>query len=120
MVLTDITECKRSEAALRESEDRYRTLIEWSPEPIIVSRERVLIYLNPAAVILFGARSALDLIGRPVTDLIHPDSLDDALARERYIVEHGFAPGVEQILVQLGGTLVYVEIQSTLIVYDGA
>ncbi|MDX6382858.1 MAG: hypothetical protein QOK48_431, partial [Blastocatellia bacterium] len=41
---------QRSEAALRESEGRYRALVEWSPEAITVHRDGKLLFVNPAAV----------------------------------------------------------------------
>ncbi|MCX5761432.1 MAG: CHASE domain-containing protein, partial [Gemmatimonadetes bacterium] len=46
----------------QESERRYRTLVEWVPEPLYVVRDGKLAYLNPAAVKLFGARSAHDVL----------------------------------------------------------
>jgi diguanylate cyclase (GGDEF)-like protein/PAS domain S-box-containing protein len=71
----DVTDRARAEAALRESEERYRRLVEHSPQAIAVEQGGVFAYLNPAAVRLLGAESAEDLLGRPVTDVVHPDDV---------------------------------------------
>lgn len=58
-----VTERKRATEALRESEERYRQLVETSPEAIAVHSEGKLVFLNPAALKLLGATSAEQLIG---------------------------------------------------------
>lgn len=63
-VYSDISDAKRREAEIEESEARYRRVVEGSPDAIMVSSEDVIVYVNLAAIRLFGARSASDLVGR--------------------------------------------------------
>ncbi|MDO9199564.1 MAG: ATP-binding protein [Rhodoferax sp.] len=105
---------------MQESERRFRTLIEWAPEPIAVHRGGRLIYVNPAAIRMFGARSEHELIGKPILDLVHPDFHATVLARVKSVTLHGVpTPMIEERFVRLDGTIIEVEAQSTSIVYDG-
>jgi diguanylate cyclase (GGDEF)-like protein/PAS domain S-box-containing protein len=111
----------RAEQALRESEARYRTLTEWSPEAVAVHRAGRLLYVNPAALKLFGARSADEMVGRPIFDFIHPDYHRMVRERIRRSAEHqGAAPPAEEVFMKLDGTPVPVEVQGREIIYDGA
>ncbi|MCG6535216.1 MAG: GAF domain-containing protein, partial [Syntrophales bacterium LBB04] len=65
-------ECKRVEEALRESVESYRSLVETSPDAIFLHDEGKLVYLNPAAVRLFGAGSAEELYGKNAFEIVHP------------------------------------------------
>ena len=88
-ILRDITERKRAEAALTEAEERYRSLVELSPDSIVVRRGQEFVFANSAAARLYGADQPSELIGRSAVDLIHPDFRD--LARER--MEHNMSGG---------------------------
>lgn len=116
----DITLRKQMQSALEESERRYRTILEWTPEPIVVQKGSKLIYLNPAAVTLFGARSAEELISVPVISLVHPDYRQISIQRSRNLNEGGKSnPLMEQKFLKLDGSTIHVEVQSTWIEFDG-
>ena len=77
----DLSRQKRTEQALHDSEKRYRTMVELSVDAIAVHTKGALVYVNPAAVKLFGAPSAADLIGKPISSVIPQDDLDSAMTR---------------------------------------
>ena len=106
---------------LQDSEERYRIMVEWSPEAILVHRLGTVLYVNTAAIKLFGAADAKDLIGRATTSLIHPDFRDAQVARMHSINnKDAIVPRVESRFLQLDGTPIDVRVQGTAIVYDGA
>ena len=117
VTMRDITQRKQAEAALIDSEQRYRTLVEWTPEPIVVHAGEQVLYVNPAAVKMFGAGSASELIKRPVLDWVHPDYHQVIFQRRAKYVRD--SPIVEQQMLRLDGSAVVVEVQGTAISFDG-
>ena len=116
-LLTDITERKATENELRDSEERYRHLVDSSPDGIVVSQDGIVLLVNPAYVELMGASSAEELAGRNLVDFYHPDLQD--VVRERVLaVSRGLsAPSMEQKVVRLDGVTIDVEAQSEPILY---
>jgi PAS domain S-box-containing protein len=103
-------ECKRVEEALRESEESYRSLVETSPDAIFLHEEGRIVYLNPAAVRLFGAGSAEDLCGRNALDFIHPDDREEIKNRRHFIMTRGMLAPLKEIrIVRRDGSTVNVE-----------
>jgi PAS domain S-box-containing protein len=72
-VSRDNTEKNRADQALRESEERYRALVELSPDPICVFVGGKFVFVNSAAVEIFCAESSDELVGRSIIDMVHPD-----------------------------------------------
>jgi len=108
------------QAALQASEERYRTLVEWSPEAVAVHRDGQLLYVNPAAIKMFGAACAQELVGKPILDFVHPDCHALVRAQVKRITEHGVGGlSVEEKLLKLDGTVIDAEVQNTSILYDG-
>jgi len=71
-LIHDMTEHKKIEEALRESEEMYRLLVEDANEAIIVAQEGILKFVNPKAVEVTGY-SKSELESKQFTELIHPD-----------------------------------------------
>jgi PAS domain S-box-containing protein len=71
-VMRDITERKQAEEALRESEQKYRTLVDSANEGILVAQDGMLKFVNRQAIELSGHAEA-ELLGKPFTNFIHPD-----------------------------------------------
>jgi PAS domain S-box-containing protein len=119
VAFNDLLESLRQrELALSDSELRYRTLVEWTPQAFLVFGDGTVVYANPEALRLFGAQSASELVGRAVIDLIHPEFR--ALAAERIkraIDDHVLNPAVEAKFVKVDGTLIDVITQSRSITY---
>lgn len=64
---------RRYEAALSDSEQRFRLLVERAPDGIFVQIDARFAYVNPEAVRLFGATGKEQLLGLPVASRVHPD-----------------------------------------------
>ncbi|UTW68824.1 PAS domain S-box protein [Anaerobacillus sp. HL2] len=66
MYFLNITKEKQLEEAYSESEERYRSLVEASPDTISVQIDGIFVFINPAGVQLLGAKSKDEIIGRSV------------------------------------------------------
>ncbi len=99
----------RDERALRESEERFRRLVEVLPVAVLINGGGRILYCNPAFVRLIGAKGPEELLGRSALDVVHPDDLEAVQARIA-AVEHGMLPvgSIERKLVRLDGTPVSV------------
>ncbi|WP_166179183.1 PAS domain S-box protein [Rubrobacter tropicus] len=73
-IMRDIGGRREAEERLRESEERYRRLVENSPDAIAVLAEGSIAFVSPAGARLVGAGSPGELLGVPYLDLFHPGS----------------------------------------------
>jgi PAS domain S-box-containing protein len=96
--------------ALARDEQRYRNLVEVSPDAILLNRGGKVALANPACARLFGARDPAELIGRTAIELFHPDY--HPLIRDRIadIVAGRSIPLLEERIIRLDGEVRDVEV----------
>ncbi len=118
--LEDITDRKLAEQALRDSEERYRRLVETSPDGIFVHQDGRVVFANAAAARLLGAPSPAELIGTPIAEFIHPSVIDEVRSRLRRLGEGAEnVPPLDQTLVRLSKDTLDAEIAASACMYSG-
>ncbi|WP_067467443.1 diguanylate cyclase domain-containing protein [Nocardia amamiensis] len=94
---------------------RYRSLVEHTPDGICVHEGGMVVYVNPATIRLLAAESAEQVVGRPLTDFVHPASVPALLDRIGALTVAGAASAPTEIrLMRLDGGTVPVETVSVL------
>ncbi|MCF7802609.1 MAG: PAS domain S-box protein [Candidatus Marinimicrobia bacterium] len=116
----DITDQKRAQESLEESEARYRNLIDVAPTGIAVHCDGKVVFVNPAGARILGAQSPEDLVGKPISAIIHPDGLAQARQRIQRMLsgKQGLYP-VEDVYIKMDGTPLHVEVVATVLTYRG-
>jgi diguanylate cyclase (GGDEF)-like protein/PAS domain S-box-containing protein len=121
----DISRLKETEAelqqviiAMKESEERYRSLVELSPDGIAIEADNKSVFMNPAGMQLLGASDPDRIIGLPVVDILHPDS-------KKRISKRVQKPGAvalvweEEKFLRFDGRTIDVEVAGVPFYYNG-
>ncbi len=116
----DLTEHKRAQEVLQESEERFRTLVDGAPDGIFVQGDGRMLYINPAMVRLLGAERAEDLLGTEFIALIAPEYLEAVRDRIRVQRETGLPVlPMEQEYLRVDGLRVAVETVAVPLRFQG-
>ena len=119
-VLEDITERKSIQEALRESEERYRRLLDHNPAAIVVHVDGKIVYANKASLDLVAASSPEDALGKQIFEFVHPDYRKIVLERVKQCqTDEKFAKPIEEKFLRLDGKSVDVEVTAIPITYQG-
>ncbi len=114
--IIDITERKHAEEALRESEEKYKTLVETSPDAVSATDlEGKITYASQQTLNLYGYRNAKELIGKSALDLIAPEEHERAKKNLKRILKEGIIKNEEYILLKKDGTRFFGELSAALV-----
>ena len=107
----EINNRKLVEQHLRQSEIKYRGLIELSPEAILVNQDNSVVLVNKSALDLFGAHSSEQILGKSLFELFHSDSHEIMSGRINNLLLKGEkVPVIEEKIIRMDGDVRDVEI----------
>lgn len=104
---------------MKESENRFRKLVELSPEPIAVHSQGKLIFVNEACLKMIGAENKELVLGKSILEFVSPRYHEVVKERIQYMMQGGTAAPIEQQFIRLDGIFIDVEVTGTQMKFEG-
>ncbi|MBI3501062.1 MAG: PAS domain S-box protein [Bacteroidetes bacterium] len=118
--LIDITETKRVQQALQESEENYKSLIEHTPDGILIHDEKgETIFANPAALKMIGISSLQEVAEKNLFGYVLPEYHEKIRTRKEELSQGKEAPFMEIKIRKVDGKTIEVETKTSRINYHG-
>jgi len=115
----DITDRRRAEKALQESEEKYRNLFDNASEAIFVAEAGNIVFLNPRTSSMIGY-SGDELLNRSFIEFIHPDERELVIDRHVKRLQGVALPSrYEFRIIHKTGTTIWVELNTVIISWEG-
>ncbi|WP_246943001.1 PAS domain-containing protein [Bacillus pinisoli] len=116
--IRDISSMKLAESKLKNREETYRNLIDYSPDAVIVLNENHINFINETGMRLLGASTKEEMYTKSIYDFVHPDYIELALKRIKLVKEGRATEFTEYKLLRLDGTIIEVEIMGIPTIYE--
>lgn len=118
-IVEDFSEKKRAESTLRQSEEKYRLVVENASDGILVAQDDRIRFLNSRLALMLGYDKQ-ELIGKPFSEFIHPSDQQMVLDRHRRRIAGGQPPNRYAIrLVRKNGNVRWHEIAAGPVAWEG-
>ncbi len=118
-LVRDITERSKAEEKLKESEEKYLTLLEHEKDGVLIVQDGVFKFVNRGAADITGY-SKEDLIGMPFLNVVAPEDQAFAAKRHQLRMAGSEDPQMYQLKIKCkNGTIKYMEINPNIIQFDG-
>ena len=109
-ILRDNTEQKRTSQALRDSEERYRTLMDAVPIGLFLRVGLKIVYINQTGVEILGAKSPDEIVGMPALEVVHPEDRATVAERVKRLNSGERVPGAELRMIGKDGRQFFADI----------
>ncbi|RKL67905.1 GGDEF domain-containing protein [Salipaludibacillus neizhouensis] len=119
LIAYDITERKRSELKLKESESNYQDIVKMSSEAIVIHRNNEILFVNDAAIKIIGANNQKDLLGKSIFDYLIPHHHETALKRTNILLDGKTEKATQYKVTTLKGNTVDLEVTLKEIQFRG-
>jgi PAS domain S-box-containing protein len=114
----EITERRRAEEALRESEEKYRNLVERANDGIAIIQDTLIKYINPRLAEICGYTYD-EVVGKPFTDYIDPDEIPKVVDHyQRRLSGEEMLSIYETALRHKDGSKIDIEFNASVIIYQ--
>ncbi len=120
VVIRDVTEKVAAQDALLESEERYRQIVDVSPDAVFVHVDDKIVFANHAAATMLGATGVPNLIGRQMMDLVPERERVQAMERRARVAVDGVVPLSSLLRRRLDGREFMADVIGSQYVWDGA
>lgn len=116
-IVHDVSQRIAADRALGESEKRFRLLVQNAPEAIFIQTDGNFIFLNKAALTLFGGEGSAQLLGQPVRERFYAEHMDSLSGLILHPDKKYISP-VEEIFIRLDGQPVYADVSAVAMQFD--
>ncbi|RBP84461.1 PAS domain S-box-containing protein, partial [Cytobacillus firmus] len=117
-VIRDISERKKAEEDIRNSEARYRNIIEHTPDAIIVVKDSIIVYTNDTSLELLGATTKDELQNKSVFDFLHNEYIASAQRRIHQLKNGQTVDFKDYKIYRLDGNILEVEVKPVITVFQ--
>ena len=115
-VSRNVEERKKSENALRASEEKFKTMIDTSPDGIaITTLDGIIQFVTAKVVSLWGYDSADELIGRNTMEFVHPSYHEKAIFLITEMINGNLTGAAEYLMIRKDGSLFYAEANANIL-----
>jgi len=108
-ILRNVTHTKEVQEQLRESEEKYRTLVETSFDGIVIHQDGKIVYANDTALRIMGAEGPDRFVGTPLLTYVHPD-YRDLVAQRTVSASEQTLPVIQEKFVRVDGNIIDVDV----------
>ena len=116
----ETTRGRQAAREMAETESRFETLLEVLPDPVVIHQDGHPVFVNRAAIELYGAQSAEEMYASPIIERVGPASRQFVAARVTQMLSRGEpVPLAEERHLKFDGTPFDVEVVAARVTYDG-
>ena len=119
VVIEDVSLAKQAELAIHESEEKYRSLIEFFPQGVLLSEHGIVTQINSTGLHLYGAQNDDEILGRDWMSLVEESHREQMLGRRRTMAEGDSVEPIELEMLRLDGTSFWARSQAMPIRVSG-